>query len=279
MAAIPGGMKIDNFAAMGPAQGSHFPIDQRSKISRMRSASILPLLAVVVLWLVHLFNVVYDLELYRYGILPRTLHGLIGILTAPFIHGDVEHLFNNTLPVLFLGWGLMYFYPRIAGKVVLGAWVVANFLVWTSARQNLHIGASGVIYGMAGFLFTSGVLRRQRTLMALSLLIVFLYGSMVWGILPILPRISWEGHLWGMVTGIAMAYLFRQVPPAVSDPKPIHFDEEEEDEMDGDDRTGTVIDTDPGDEEQIDRPPPLRPGAPGPWHSTDTWRNGGPYER
>jgi membrane associated rhomboid family serine protease len=206
------------------------PVEQTSRRSRFFNAATLPIIAVVLLWCIHLLDVVYELELYRFGILPRTLEGIKGIFASPFIHGDINHLFNNTLPVLFLGWGLMYFYPRIAGKVVLGAWLGANVWVWLSARQNYHIGASGVIYGMAAFLFTSGFLRRQRTLMALSLLIVFLYGSMVWGILPLVPRMSWEGHLWGMVAGIAMAFLYRHVPPAVSDPKPVTFDEDEEDD-------------------------------------------------
>jgi membrane associated rhomboid family serine protease len=206
------------------------PVEQTSRRSRFFNAATLPIIAVVLLWCIHLLDVVYELDLYRFGILPRTLEGIKGIFASPFIHGDINHLFNNTLPVLFLGWGLMYFYPRIAGRVVLGAWLGANVWVWLSARQNYHIGASGVIYGMAAFLFTSGFLRRQRTLMALSLLIVFLYGSMVWGILPLVPRMSWEGHLWGMVAGIAMAFLYRQVPPAVSDPKPVTFDEDEEDD-------------------------------------------------
>lgn len=215
---------------MEPAQDLVLLDIEASKRSRFWNASILPVIGVVLLWSVHLIDVVFELELYRFGILPRKLEGLKGIFASPFIHGDIEHLFNNTLPVLFLGWGLMYFYPRIAGKVVLGAWLIAGFWVWVSARQNFHIGASGVVYGLAGFLFTSGVLRRQRTLMALSLLIVFLYGSMLWGMLPLMPRISWEGHLWGMVSGVAMAFLYRHVPPAVSDPKPIHFDEDEEEE-------------------------------------------------
>lgn len=194
------------------------------------TAAILPALAVALLWMVHLVGVAYDIDLGRYGILPRHLGGLPGILLAPFIHGDLEHLFNNSLPVLFLGWGLMYFYPRIALRVTLATWLLGGAWVWISARGNYHIGASGVVYGLAAFLFLSGVLRRQRTLMALSLLVAFLYGSMVWGIFPIVPRISWESHLWGAVAGAVMAVLHRKVPPAVQDPVRPQDDDDDDDD-------------------------------------------------
>lgn len=197
---------------------------------RMRTAAILPALAVVVLWAVFLLDRGLHLDLARYGILPREWHGLIGIVTAPFIHGDLKHLFNNSVPVFVLGWALMYFYPRTAGRVALASWLLTGLWVWISARPNYHIGASGVVYGMAAFLFTSGVLRRQRTLMALSLLVVFLYGGMVWGLFPIVPRISWESHLWGAVVGVIMAGMYRTVPPAVSDPVPVAPPDDDDDE-------------------------------------------------
>ena len=210
---------------------THRSLGSKSDRARFWNAAILPVIAIAVIWCIHFIDSVYAFELSRFGIFPREVKGLIGIFASPFLHGDLEHLFNNTLPILFLGWGLMYFYPRIAGKVVMAAWIGAGALVWIMGRPNFHIGASGVIYGMAAFLFTSGILRRQRTLMALSLLIVFLYGSMIWGIFPIMPRISWEGHLSGMITGVALAIMYRHVPPAVSDPRPVHFDEDEDDDI------------------------------------------------
>jgi membrane associated rhomboid family serine protease len=204
-------------------------VDQRK---RMLTAAILPALALVVIWAVFLLDRVLELGLYRFGILPREWSGLAGVLFSPFLHGDVEHVFNNSIPLMVLGWGLMYFYPRVAGKVVLAAWLISGIWVWISARGNYHIGASGVVYGLAAFLFFSGVLRKQRTLMALSLLVVFLYGSMIWGIFPIVPRVSWESHLWGGVAGALMAWLYRGVPPAVQDPVPIVLDDDEDDDED-----------------------------------------------
>lgn len=197
---------------------------------RMVRAAVLPALVVLVLWCVFLLDKGLGWDLYRWGILPRSFSGLTGVITSPFIHGDMEHLFNNSVPLFLLGWALMYFYPRNAGPVVLVTWLVSGIWVWISARGNFHIGASGVVYGLASFLFFSGVFRKQRTLMALSLLVVFLYGSMVWGIFPIVPRMSWESHLWGGLAGTLMAYLYRHVPPAVQDPmrKPMEDDEDEE---------------------------------------------------
>lgn len=200
---------------------------------RMARAAVLPALVVLLMWVVHLLNVGLELGLHRWGVLPRTLAGLPGILFSPFIHGDFEHLFNNSVPMFLLGWSLIYFYPRKAGNVVLVTWLVSGIWVWISARGNYHIGASGVVYGLVGFLFFSGVLRKQRTLMALSLLVVFLYGSMVWGVLPIVPRISWESHLWGGLSGVLMAFLYRKVPPAVQDPpRVVYDDDDDEDEED-----------------------------------------------
>jgi len=219
---------------------------QRGRIGR---SAILPALVLVLLWSVFLLDKGLGLDLYRWGVLPRSITGLAGVAFSPFIHGDIEHLFNNSVPLFLLGWALMYFYPRNAGPVVLVTWLVSGLWVWISARGNYHIGASGVVYGLAAFLFFSGVFRRQRTLMALSLLVVFLYGSMVWGIFPIVPRISWESHLWGGVAGTFMAWLYRAVPPAVQDPVRRPVEDEEEAEADTDAAPGPLSGS---------PPPPLR---------------------
>lgn len=189
-------------------------------------AAVLPGLAVLVLWCVYATDMVYGLDLYRYGIFPRTVHGLLGILLSPFIHGDVEHLLNNSIPLFVLGWALMHFFPQVALRVTLGSWLVSGVWVWLSARGSYHIGASGVVYGLAAFLFVSGLLRQQRTLMGLSLLVVFLYGGMLWGVFPIVPRISWESHFWGAAAGLAMAFLYRSIPAAVQAPPPIDWGED-----------------------------------------------------
>ena len=222
------GLKIDELVPMSDKEQA-LRADPRK---RMVVAAILPALAVLVLWLVHFLDRGLGLELHRAGVLPREWWGLTGVLVSPLVHGDMEHLFNNSIPVFVLGWALMYFYPRVAGPVVLGTWLLSGIWVWISARSNYHIGASGVVYGMAAFLFVSGVIRRQRTLMALALLVVFLYGSMVWGLFPIVPRVSWESHLWGAVAGMLMAWLYRGVPPAVQDPQPVQQDEPDEPDLD-----------------------------------------------
>jgi membrane associated rhomboid family serine protease len=193
--------------------------------NRALNAAILPAVGVLLLWCIWLLDGGYGWDLGRYGLYPRASYGLAGILTAPLLHDDLEHIVNNSTALLVLGWGLLYFYPRIAGRVVLLTWVLGGLGVWLTGRASYHIGASGVVYGIAAFLFLSGMLRRQRTLMALSLLVAFLYGSLVWGVLPIVPRMSWESHFWGGLVGAALAVLHRHVPPAVSDPVPSFADE------------------------------------------------------
>lgn len=223
-----------------------------------------PALVVLFLWIVYLLDQTFELDLYRFGILPRTIRGLGGILTSPFIHGDAEHVLNNSIPLLVLGSSLLYFFPRVAGRVVLVSWLVSGLWVWISARSSFHIGASGVVYGLAAFLFTSGLIRKQRTLMGLSMLVVFLYGSLLWGIFPIVPRISWESHFWGGAAGVVMAYLYRHIPAAVRDPKPITWDEDEDDDPSSQD-----AERDSGSEGD-----PFVAKPTGPWHSTDTWNVG-----
>jgi len=181
---------------------------------RIVTAAFVPAMAVLLLWCVHLLADAFAVDLARFGLLPRQVAGLPGILLAPFIHGDLGHLFNNSVPLLVLGWCLVYFYPRAAGRVTLGVWLLTGLWVWISARGDRHIGASGVVYGLAAFLFASGVLRRQRALMAIALLVAFLYGGLIWGVFPIVPRMSWESHLWGALSGVAMAIVYRRVPPA-----------------------------------------------------------------
>jgi len=148
-----------------------------------------------------------------YGILPQTFSGLKGILFSPFLHDprDIHHILNNSLPFLFMGWALFYFYRSMAWKVLLGIWFLEGFWVWLSVSDvAYHIGASGILYGLAAFLFTSGVIRKQTNLMGLTLLIVFLYGGMIWGIFPYDVTISWQSHLFGSIAGILLAYRFRK---------------------------------------------------------------------
>ncbi len=147
------------------------------------------------------------------GIYPMKLKGLIGIITAPLIHADITHLFDNSIPLFFLSLALFYFYREVAYRVFFLIYFVTGALVWIIGREAYHIGASGIIYGLATFLFASGIIRRNRNLMAISLLVIFLYGSMVWGLFPYDYHISWESHLMGALTGVVLSYIYRHEGP------------------------------------------------------------------
>ena len=172
-----------------------------------------PVLFVIVLWLIELFTVLTGMRLVWLGIIPRTISGIPGIIFSPFVHGNYEHLLSNTLPILVVGSGLIYFYREIYGRVLSMIWLFTGFWVWLAARQEAHIGASGLIYGLVCFLFLSGILRKDTRLLAVSLLVTFLYGSLVWGILPVDQSISWESHLFGSVAGFFCAFYFRKSGP------------------------------------------------------------------
>lgn len=189
----------------------------------------LPFLFVLLLWLVKLVEIFSGQSLADFGIIPRTFSGLKGILTSVFIHADINHLLSNTFPFLILGSGLMFFYRNVAVKVFMFIWLVGGFWVWLFARPASHIGASGLIYGMAAFLFLSGILKRNRNLLAISLLTVFLYGGLAWGIFPVFDeRISWEAHLAGGLAGLFCAFVYRGEGPEKEEKK--WEDEEDDDE-------------------------------------------------
>ena len=215
--------------------------DDETAKKRLFTAGMLPLFGVIMLACLFVLDRTFELGLDRFGLRPMNARGALGILTAPLIHGSVSHLVDNAIALLVLGWCLVYFYPKAAGRVVAWTWLLGGTLVWLTARHDMHIGASGVLYGMAAFLFFSGVIRKQRTLMAVSLIVVFLYGGLVWGVFPILPAMSWESHFWGGVVGTALAWWLRDVAPAHL-PKPIVFEEEAG-------APSIVYDIDPGDED------------------------------
>jgi membrane associated rhomboid family serine protease len=157
---------------------------------------IIPGIYVSLMWLVKLIEVLFETDFSWFGIYPLTAKGLPGILFSPFIHADFTHLFSNTVPLFFLSLALFYFYSEVALKVLIWTHFLTGVLVWVGGREAWHIGASGVVYGLASFLFFSGIIRRYFRLIALSLLIVFLYGSMVWGLFPgVYKNVSWESHM------------------------------------------------------------------------------------
>ena len=155
----------------------------------------------------------YPRSLYNWGILPKDWLGLRGVLFSPLLHASdsYSHILNNSLPIAVLLGATIYFYREVAGKVVFFSWISSGLMVWLFAQNtgSYHIGMSSVIYALAGFLFVSGTLRKHSSLQAISLFVTFVYGSMIWGIFPLEERVSWEGHLTGLLTGIALAFIFR----------------------------------------------------------------------
>ena len=186
-------------------------------------------LFVLIMASAYFLNASYNLNYSSFGIYPREFYGLKGILFSPFIHGSIEHLGNNTLPILILGTAILYFYGRLGIKVIAVMYLLTGILVWLSARESYHIGASGLIYAFAGFLFMSGILRKAKNLVALSLLVAFLYGGLFWGIFPVKEHISWESHLWGGVVGVVIAWYYRKEGPQRK--RYTWEDEEDEDEL------------------------------------------------
>lgn len=192
---------------------------------------IFPLLFILIIWIIKISEILLETDFAFLGIFPLKTKGLIGILTAPLIHSDIEHLIANSIPLLILGTGVFYFYNKIALKVFFLSYLIANIWIWFGARQAYHIGASGLVYSFASFLFFSGVVRKNVKLMAISLLVIFLYGSMIWGILPIQPHISWESHLMGAIAGGILALYYKnQGPPSKRYSWEFEDDEDLEDE-------------------------------------------------
>ncbi|MBX7126472.1 MAG: rhomboid family intramembrane serine protease [Cyclobacteriaceae bacterium] len=158
------------------------------------------------MWLVFSFQVVYELDLGYLGVYPRHLTGLIGLLTAPLIHGDLLHLVSNTIPLLFLGSVLFFFYPRLASNIFFRVYMLPYALVWLlSPRLSYHIGASGMVYGLSAFLIIYGLFKGYLVSLLISISTVFLYGGIFHGIMPTDPHISWETHLFGALTGALSA--------------------------------------------------------------------------
>ncbi|MCA6073343.1 rhomboid family intramembrane serine protease [Fulvivirga sedimenti] len=185
---------------------------------RFRKSVYITLSFLFVLWSVKIIENTYQIDLGYMGIKPLTLEGTIGILTGPLVHGDLFHLISNSFPLLILGVTFFYFYERIALPVFGLIYIMTGFWVWLAAREGFyHIGASGIVYGLLSFLLGSGFLRRDRTTLAISFIMLFLYGSTFFmGMLPGDSRVSWESHLMGAVAGLFCAFYFRQVDVGLS---------------------------------------------------------------
>ena len=193
----------------------------------LKPIAIKVLLAISLLWLIKGLEIAFNLDIGIYSVYPRTFEGLVGIVFGPLLHGSFEHLFSNTLALFVLATALFYQYATSAKRVFLIIYFGSGLCVWLFARESYHLGASGLTHGMMFFLFLIGVLRRDKPAMALAMIVFFLYGSMIWGILPTEERISFESHLFGALMGVVSAILFRN-----NDPKPPEkkYSWEEEDE-------------------------------------------------
>ncbi|NLX72884.1 MAG: rhomboid family intramembrane serine protease [Bacteroidales bacterium] len=206
--------------------GSH----QKPEKRRVMHSIIIPFMVVLLMFSVQLISSLEEWDISFLGVKPRSLQGLPGVLLSPFIHAGWQHFFNNAVSFSVLAVTLFYFYREIAYRVFGVIYLMAGLWLWVGGRDAWHIGASGLVYGLASFLFVSGVIRKHIPLMAVSLFVVFLYGSLVWGMFPLaynMPH-SWEGHFWGFIAGVVAAIVYRKDGPQKPPPP---FDDEDEEEI------------------------------------------------
>lgn len=183
----------------------HSPKNRRNFLLALKVA----LVCCAVLWFIEIADAYLGLGLGRFGLRPRDLGGLVGIVAAPLLHGGFEHLFSNTAPLIVALTTLLYLYPNSALRVLPMLWLGGGLLAWLIGRPSVHVGASGLVYGVLAYVFVGGMLRNDLRSISVSMMVWFLYGSMVWGILPIRPGMSWEMHLSGALLGVVMAVLYR----------------------------------------------------------------------
>ena len=193
---------------------------------------VFPILFLVIIWLIKFAETILGTAFTNLGMHPRHADGLIGILTSPLIHGDFKHLIGNSTSFFVLSTALFFFYREMAYRIFIINYFLAGILLWLGGRPVWHIGASGIIYGMAAFLFLSGLFRKDIRLLTISLIVIFLYGSLFWGLFPIEEGISWDGHLMGAVSGTVLSLIFSKYGPPRK-----KFDWEDEEDQDEDDET------------------------------------------
>jgi membrane associated rhomboid family serine protease len=196
---------------------------------------VFPTFFLFLIWVIKITEAALELNFVHLGLFPLSASGLKGIFFAPLIHADFKHLFDNSVPLYLLSLAIFYFYRPVAYRVFFLVWGISGLIIWLTARPAYHIGASGLVYGFASFVFFSGIIRNNINLLAISLIVVFLYGSLIWGIFPYDLKISWESHLVGGMTGLSMALYYRGYgPPPTRKEWPEDEDEEDEPPGDGD---------------------------------------------
>jgi membrane associated rhomboid family serine protease len=177
--------------------------------SKVSDGLLYPFLFVGILWLVKGIELFFSYDFSSYGILPRSLPSLMSILIAPLIHGNLTHLISNSLPLLILGMITFNFYRPIAFEIFFSIYLFSGLCVWIVGEESYHIGASGLIYGFASFIFFSGLFRLEFKALLLAMLVAVVYGSIIWGLFPGNPGVSWQTHLYGALTGSICAYYYR----------------------------------------------------------------------
>jgi membrane associated rhomboid family serine protease len=209
-----------------PTPDPAFTTSSRSR-ANFRLAAALSLAFVALLWLLQFANWATGLDAAPFGVRPRTVEGLVGILFAPLTHGGFEHLIANTIPLAVLGTAMLHLYPRASPLVLPWVYLAPGLAVWLFGRDAVHVGASGLIYGLTAYVFCAGLLRRDRRAIAASLVVAFLYGSAIWGVMPLKQTDSWETHLAAAVVGAVAALLLRHrdVPPQVVYAWELHDDD------------------------------------------------------
>jgi len=187
-----------------------------------------------IIWLTYFADIYFHLNLWRFGLYPGKWSGLSGILTMPFIHGGLGHIINNTAPLIILTTFLFQFYNKFFFRVFIYIWLTSGLWTWVFARPSFHIGASGIIYGLAAFIFFAGIIIKEKRHIAISFLVVFLYGGIIWGMFPIDLQQSWEGHLTGFLAGTILAYFYKKELKQSYLPEVIIEDEDDENDDDED---------------------------------------------
>jgi len=197
---------------------------------RLSQSILYSVFAITMLWCLKSAEILFDWNLSFMGLVPLDTAGMLGILTAPLVHGSLEHIFNNTFAILILASVLYYGYPKSWWKVLSLVWVLSGVGVWLFARQANHIGASGLTHGLFFFLFIASIFRRDKSSVAIMMIAFLLYGGMTMTIFPREEGISFEYHFFGALAGVIAALIWRD-----SDPKPVEKRYEWEDHNSQDD--------------------------------------------